>query len=257
MFISVTELKEILKIPELVLVDTRTFKEYSSGHIPGAVNLDLFAYHWSDTSEDGTKAFNTQMQKLLSNVGITNDKKVVFYDEVSGMTAARGVWILTYFSHSNVFMLDGGIKSWKSSNLPIEKQTNAFKPNHFLGNVNKSVFSDFNYIKENLERIKLIDARTKEEFDGTIVRAARRGHIPNAINVDWNLNIEKDGTMKKNEELSLLYKFSKDDEIVTYCQGAYRAANTFLALKKLGFKNVKVYLGSWSEWGNRLELPVA
>ena len=107
MFISVTELKEILKIPELVLVDTRTFKEYSSGHIPGAVNLDLFAYHWSDTSEDGTKAFNTQMQKLLSNVGITNDKKVVFYDEVSGMTAARGVWILTYFSHSNVFMLDG------------------------------------------------------------------------------------------------------------------------------------------------------
>ncbi|MCZ6581585.1 MAG: sulfurtransferase [Thaumarchaeota archaeon] len=257
MFISVTELKEILKIPELVLVDTRTFKEYSSGHIPGAVNLDLFAYHWSDTSEDGTKAFNTQMQKLLSNVGITNDKKVVFYDEVSGMTAARGVWILTYFSHSNVFMLDGGIRSWKSSNLPIEKQTNAFKPNHFLGNVNKSVFSDFNYIKENLERIKLIDARTKEEFDGTIVRAARSGHIPNAINVDWNLNIEKDGTMKKNEELSLLYKFSKDDEIVTYCQGAYRAANTFLALKKLGFKNVKVYLGSWSEWGNRLELPVA
>lgn len=256
MFISVTELKEILKIPELVLVDTRTFKEYSSGHIPGAVNLDLFAYHWSDTSEDGTKAFNTQMQKLLSNVGITNDKKIVFYDEVSGMTAARGVWILTYFSHSNVFMLDGGIKSWKSSNLPIEKQTNAFKPNHFLGNVNKSVFSDFNYIKENLERIKLIDARTKEEFDGTIVRAARSGHIPNAINVDWNLNIEKDGTMKKNEELSLLYKFSKDDEIVTYCQGAYRAANTFLALKKLGFKNVKVYLGSWSEWGNRLELPV-
>lgn len=257
MFISVTELKEILKIPELVLVDTRTFKEYSSGHVPGAVNLDLFAYHWSDTSEDGTKAFNTQMQKLLSNVGITNDKKVVFYDEVSGMTAARGVWILTYFSHSNVFMLDGGIKRWKSSNLPIEKQTNAFKPNHFLGNVNKSVFSDFNYIKENLERIKLIDARTKEEFDGTIVRAARSGHIPNAINVDWNLNIEKDGTMKKNDELSLLYKFSKDDEIVTYCQGAYRAANTFLALKKLGFKNVKVYLGSWSEWGNRLELPVA
>ena len=108
-----------------------------------------------------------------------------------------------------------------------------------------------------MERIKLIDARTKEEFDGTIVRAARSGHIPNAINVDWNLNIEKDGTMKKNEELSLLYKFSKDDEIVTYCQGAYRAANTFLALKKLGFKNVKVYLGSWSEWGNRLELPVA
>ncbi|MBI3254979.1 MAG: sulfurtransferase, partial [Nitrosarchaeum sp.] len=83
------------------------------------------------------------------------------------------------------------------------------------------------------------------------------GHIPNSINVDWNLNITEDGTMKDNKSLSELYQqISKDDEIVTYCQGGYRAANSFLALKKLGFKNVKVYVGSWGEWGNRLDLPV-
>ena len=257
MFMSVEELESTLKDPKLVVVDTRTFKEYSKGHVPGAVNLDLFAYHWSDTSEEGINAFNIQMQKLFSYVGITNEKKVVFYDDISGMSAARGVWLLTYFSHPQVFMLDGGITKWKSTNFPVEKKTNAFKPTHFTGKVNKDVFAGLEYIKRNLDSIKLVDARSKEEFDGKIVRAARKGHIPNSTNVDWNLNVGEDGTMKKNEVLSSLYKFSKDDEIVTYCHGGYRAANTFLALKKLGFKNVKVYLGSWAEWGNRLEVPVA
>ena len=82
------------------------------------------------------------------------------------------------------------------------------------------------------------------------------GHIPNAINIDWSLNVNENGTFKNESELSKLYEIPKDSEIVTYCQGAYRAANSFLALKKLGFENVKVYLGSWGEWGNHLNLPV-
>jgi len=97
---------------------------------------------------------------------------------------------------------------------------------------------------------------SKEEFDGALVRAARGGHIPTSTNIDYTENISKDGTLKNNEELSKLYQMSKDAEIVTYCQGAYRAANTFLALKKIGFTNVKVYLGSWGEWGNKPELPI-
>jgi len=70
------------------------------------------------------------------------------------------------------------------------------------------------------------------------------------------LNVSNNGTIKNENDLSKLYQFSKDDEIVTYCHGAYRAANTFVVLKKIGFKNVRVYLGSWGEWGNKLELPV-
>ena len=257
MFITANDLSKILADPNLVIVDARSYSEYSKGHIPGSVNLDLFYYHWSDTSKDGMKAFDMEMQKLLSYVGITREKKVVFYDEVSGMSAARGVWLLIYFSHPQVFMLDGGMKKWKSLGLPLETKTNGFKPAKFSGKVDKDVFADFEYIRKNLNKIKLVDARTKEEFDGTVIRAARRGHIPNAINVDWNLNIADDGTMKDNKSLSELYKLSQDDEIITYCQGGYRAANSFLALKKLGFKNVKVYVGSWGEWGNRLDLPVA
>ena len=257
MFIDANDLQKILNDPNLVLVDTRSYKEYLTEHISGAINLDLFYYHWSDTSKEGMKAFDMEMQKLLSYVGITSEKKVVFYDEVSGMSAARGVWLLLYFSHPQVYMLDGGMKKWKSEGFPLEIKTNGFKPSRFSGKINKDITVGYEYIKKNLNKIKLVDARSKEEFDGTIIRAARSGHIPNAINIDWNHNIREDGTMKDSKSLFGLYqRILPDDEIVTYCQGGYRAANSFLALKKLGFKNIKVYLGSWGEWGNRLELPV-
>ena len=257
MFITANDLAKTLGDPNLILVDTRSYKDYSTEHILGAVNLDLFSYHWFDTSKEGMKAFDMEMQKLLSYVGITTEKKVVFYDEVSGMSASRGVWLLLYFSHPQVFMLDGGMKKWKSEGFPLETKTNGFKPAKFSGKTNKDIVAEYEYIKKNLDKIKLVDARTKEEFNGTVIRAARSGHIPNAINIDWNLNIAENGTMKDNKSLSELYQqISQDKEIVTYCQGGYRAANSFLALKKLGFKNIKVYVGSWGEWGNRLDLPV-
>ncbi len=256
MLITTTDLEKTLNDTDLLLIDTRSFKEYSEGHIPGAVNLDLFAFHWIDTSKQGIEAFNVQTQKILSLIGVTFEKKVVFYDDVSGMLAARGVWLLMYFSHTNALMLDGGIKKWKYENLPISTLTSGPKPTNFSGKINTELIASFEFIKENLNRLKIVDARSQEEYNGSTVRAARRGHIPTSINIDWNHNIADDGTMKKNQELSKLYKISKDAPIVTYCHGAYRAANTFLALKKIGFTNVKVYLGSWAEWGNKLELPV-
>ncbi len=256
MFIPPTELMEKLEKPNLIVIDSRSYKEYSEGHVPGAVNLDLFYYHWSDTSKDGIKAFEKQMKNLLSFVGVTKDKMVVFYDEVSGMSAARGVWLLMYFSHPQAFMLDGGFKKWKSLGLRTETKTNGFNPAKFTGKTNKEIIVGYEHIKEKIGKVKLVDARTKDEYDGAVIRAGRRGHIPTAVSIDWNLNINDDGTMKSKEDLSELYKFSKNDEIVTYCQGGYRAANSFLALKRLGFNNVRVYLGSWGEWGNKLDLPV-
>ncbi|MEE8180605.1 MAG: sulfurtransferase [Nitrosopumilaceae archaeon] len=255
MLISTNALHQILNDPNLVLIDARSFKEYSEAHIPGAVNLDLFAFHWFDTTKKGIESFNAQTKELFSFVGVTNEKKVVFYDNVSGILAARGVWMLLYFSHPQVFMLDGGINKWKNKNLPTETKSNAFKPAKFSGKVNSKIIVGFEYIKANLDQLKIVDARTKEEYDGTIVRSANAGHIPGSINIDWNENIANDGTLKNEKELSELYQFSKYDEIVTYCHGAYRAANTFLALKKIGFKNIRVYLGSWGEWGNKLDLP--
>ena len=92
MIIQTKELEQILNEPNLVLIDTRSYKEYSENHIPGAINLDLFAFHWFDTSKKGIENFNAQTTDLFSFVGITDEKKVVFYDDVSGILAARGVW---------------------------------------------------------------------------------------------------------------------------------------------------------------------
>ncbi len=256
MLITTSELESQLEQSTLLVIDTRSFKEYSEGHVPGSVNLDLFAFHWVDTTKQGIQNFNKQAEMIFSFVGINSEKKVVFYDNVSGMLAARGVWMLEYFSHPDVQMLDGGMKKWKNENRPIEKKQNPSQPSKFSGKINTEIISSYEFILNNIDTLKIIDARSDEEFNGTIVRAARAGHIPKSINIDWNLNINSDGTFKSADELSKLYQIPKDSAIVTYCQGAYRAANTFLALKKLGFKNVRVYLGSWGEWGNKLNLPV-
>jgi len=256
MLISTTKLNSILNDTKIIIIDTRSFKEYFKDHIPGSVHLDLFAFHWIDTTKQGIENFNKQTETLFSFLGITNEKKIIFYDDVSGMLAARGAWMLMYFSHPDVSILDGGITKWKQENLPLETKSNGFKPSQYFGKINSEIISGFEYIQKNLDQLIIIDARSEGEYNGKIIRAAHAGHIPNAINIDWNLNLNQDGTFKNNEELAKLYDIPKTSEIITYCQGAYRAANTFFALKKLGYENVRVYLGSWGEWGNKLDLPV-
>lgn len=256
MFISTTELEKIIDDDNLILIDARSFQEYSKGHITNAINLDLFSFHWIDTTKDGISSFNQQFTKIFSQAGISEGKNVVFYDNVSGMLAARGVWLLEYFSHDKVSMLDGGFTKWKSEERSWDRIPTPNKPTNFIAKPNSKILVGFEYVSDNLDKITILDARSKEEFDGKLVRAARGGHIPNSTNIDYTENIANDGTLKNNEELSKLYQIPRDSEIVTYCQGAYRAANTFLALRKIGFTNVKVYLGSWGEWGNKPELPI-
>ena len=256
MLISTTELEKIIDNSNLIIIDARSFQEYSNGHITNAINLDLFSFHWIDTSQDGISSFNEQFAKIFSRVGISEGKRVIFYDNTSGMLAARGVWLLEYFSHQNVSMLDGGFTKCKNEERAWNTIPTANKPTNFTASPNSKILAGFEYVLDNLDKITILDARSKEEFDGKLVRAARGGHIPTATSIDYTENIANDGTIKNNEELSKLYQIPRDTEIVTNCQGAYRAANTFLALKKIGFTNVKVYLGSWGEWENKPELPI-
>lgn len=258
LLITAEELVSMLGNPKLLLVDTRPFSKYLLGHIPGAINLDLFQFNWIDTSGTGIKEFERQSRILLSNIGVKNNKDVVFYDEISGMSSSRGVWLLLYFSHKNSFLLDGGLRRWKRGEYPIEIKTNPPLRSKFLGKPDRNILASFNEVKKSLgkKHYVILDARTKEEFGGKHVRAAKAGHIPSAINVDWAQNI-KNGSLKNGKGLSKLYSMiPRNSKIITYCQGGYRAANTFIALKMLGYENVKMYLGSWGEWGNKVDSPV-
>ena len=256
MFISTNELEKLHQDDSVLIVDARSYKDYSNGHIPGSVSLDLFSFHWVDTSQKGLVSFGEHMRKILSYAGIDENKKIIFYDDISGMLAARGVWMCLYFSHPDVKMLDGGISKWTRENLPTEKKSTIYKPSNLTTPLDHSIIIGFEELNENIGKVTIIDARSLDEFDGTIPKAARGGHIPTAKNIDWNNNLDDSGKLKPDEKLESLYEMDKDSQIVTYCQGAYRAANSYLSLKKLGFKNVKVYLGSWGEWGNKMELPI-
>lgn len=256
MLMSRAELDSARSDPDVLIIDARSAKEYAKCHIPGAVNLDLFSLHWFDSSQEGIRGFVRHMTKVLSFAGIRG-KRVVFYDDISGMLAARGVWTLMYLSHPAAFMLDGGLDGWRRAGLETETTAQRFSPSEFASNQDPNLVIGYEELEQRLDDLVIIDARSPDEYSGRLVRAARGGHIPGAINMDWNLNVAPDGAMKDNGELNKLYNFDPDAEIVTYCHGAYRAANSFIALKRLGYSNVRVYLGSWGEWANMPELPVA
>ena len=259
--ISTNKLFNLIKQKQnnLRIVDTRSFGEYHKGHIPSAVNIDLMQYHWNDTSKNGIKNFNVQMQKLLSVLGLNPHTLLVFYDNVSGPSASRGVWLSLYFSHNKVLILDGGINAWLKENKPIETQPERLKYKRMENKINQEILADvktiYNRLKNKTE-IQIIDSRSPQEYSGEYIRAVKGGHIPHAINIDWNENIAND-KFKREKTLRKMYsKFSKNKEVITYCQGGYRAANTFIVLRQLGFKKVKMYLGSWNEWGNDERFPV-
>jgi len=261
LIIETQELYKLVKNKKqdnILVIDTRSFSEYKKGHVPGAINIDLFQLHWFDTTTRGIRDFNRQCGLLLSNIGVRMDNKVVFYDNISGISAPRGVWLLLYFGHEKVCLLDGGFEKWKRESLPAEVNSNPFRPVRFTGKPKLTLIADANEVSESIrnKNVMIVDARSREEYDGSEIRAARKGHIPSAVHIEWNRNIEN-SVFKSKDKLSKIYsKLSKDSQIITYCQGGYRAANSFVALKLIGYKKVKMYLGSWGEWGNRFEFPI-
>lgn len=245
------------------VLDARPASQFAAGHLPGAFHLDPFGISLIDSRPAPLKAWEWIMQHLFELRGVTRDEPVVVYEETSGMRAARLVWLLTLFGHPHVQLLDGGVARWRAERRSIVREAVAEpetasvlviarRPEHL------ATIEDVMTALGNRD-VAIVDARSRAEYAGTLVRAARGGAIPGALHLEYTANLMPDGRYRAPSELRSMYEaigVTPAHEVITYCQGAYRAAQSWIALREAGYPRVRCYVGSWNEWGNRTDVPV-
>lgn len=261
LLISAKALKEKLGSDSLNLIDVRPAEDFAQGHIPGAVHFDLFGLSLIDTSEAPLKAFMHMIHHVFELRGVSDSKEVVVYENNSGMRAARALWFLDYFGHPNARMLDGGMQEWKAAGFAPTTEVTSPKGTGFKISERREVLATADDVLQSLNKkyVSILDTRSRGEYVGTQVRAARGGAIPGAIHIEWTDNLDAGGKFKSDAELKAMYSragITPDKEVISYCQGGYRAAHSYVALRLIGFPKIRNYIGSWKEWGDRADLPI-
>ncbi|OGU85405.1 MAG: thiosulfate sulfurtransferase [Ignavibacteria bacterium RBG_16_35_7] len=243
---------------------------YETGHVPNAVKID-----WQLDLQDPIRrdyVGQERFEQLLSQKGISNDTKVIFYGDKSNWWACYAFWTFKLFGHENCLVMNGGRQKWLEENRKITKDIPLFqKTKYYVGKINEKTIRAFREdVILHVEKNKpLIDVRSPDEYTGKLLHmenypqegALRGGHIPGAKNVPWARAANADGTFKSADELKEIYEteveLKPDDEVIAYCRIGERSSHTWFVLTfLLGYKNVRNYDGSWTEWGNLVRAPV-
>lgn len=261
LLVDVGWLAERIGDPTLRLIDTRKQAEFEAGHLPGAVNIDIYDLHWWDSSPEGLIGFRRQHEEAFSVAGLRRDHTVVVYGQTTDMLAARALWVLKLFGHERAALLDGGLAAWEASGGAIERGPVTPTPTEYRADWHPEIIAGWPEVRAAIGKpgAVLLDTRSKEEYVGTLVRSKHGGAIPGAVHLEYSKNVGPDGRLKSPAELAAMYQalgVTPDQEVIAYCHGGYRAAHTWLALTVAGYPRVKNYVSSWGEWGNRDDLPI-
>ncbi|MCA1755193.1 MAG: sulfurtransferase [Spirochaeta sp.] len=237
--------------------------DFRQGHISGAAWV---AREVTVTNVDGVGGMLPDPEFVamdLEEAGVRHNTPIVVYDSGNGLWASRLFWALEYLGHEQVHLLDGGLPAWNSAGYELSTEIAAPARGEFEPRVREHLIADEAFVLENHgnQDFTVLDARSPDEFSGADVRAARGGHIPNATNIDWVRNRGDNGrSFLSVAELSEVYEQTLDGRNgprVTLCQTGIRGAHTYVALRILGEEDVRLYDGSWAEWGNNADAPIA
>jgi len=241
---------------------------YAEAHIPGAIGFD-----WKKDLQDQVKRDFLGPQEfgeLMGSRGISNDHTVVLYGDRNNWFAAYTYWYFQYYGHDDVKLINGPREKWIDEGRETSADVPQYEATEFEAKgPDKDIRAFRDEVLDSLdEDTKLVDVRSPQEYSGELIAMAgyeqegaqRSGHIPGAASVPWAQAVNEDGTFKSKEELEELYK-SKDvldgDPVIAYCRIGERSAHTWFVLHELlGKDDVKNYDGSWTEWGNMVDVPI-
>lgn len=243
--------------PELIIVDARPALGYRMGHIPGSVNSDLSALALPSSRSDVIEAWLDRMRGELRRLGVERGSRVVFYEEITGASAARGVWTLDLLGLGSTAVLDGGLMAWRRVGGGVTREMIERRPSEVDAAPHRDLLATAEELLDAIGTggeppIRILDVRSDSEWDA--------GAIPGAVHLEWTETLNPDGTLRSADELRTLLAdvgIDLDDPrpVVTYCSGGYRSSHMYLVLRSLGM-SAKNYAPSWGEWGRRRDLPI-
>jgi thiosulfate/3-mercaptopyruvate sulfurtransferase len=263
-------LRQNLKTPNVRIVEVDVDpKLYAAGHIPGAVGWD-----WTTQLQDQLKRdiiSKENFESLNSEAGIKNSDTIVIYGDSSNWFAAYGFWLYKIYGHKDVRLLNGGRAKWlNEEGAPLVTEVPKFAKSQYKASaVDSSLRAKVSEIFTATEKkAPLVDVRSPDEFTGKIIAppgmsetAQRAGHVPGATSIPWSTAVTPENTFKSADELRAIYldqkRLDPGKATIAYCRIGERSSHTWFVLKYLlGFKDVKNYDGSWTEYGNLIGVPI-